>query len=185
MPSLEASAVVINIIGVWLTARRSMMCWPIGMVGVLLYLRQFYIWHLYGDMILQGIYIIILAYGWYSWSISEKTHELPTYIQPALKKRLFGELGFCVCVAAPVGWGFAYFTNDPQPYIDSLLMCLSLLASVWTTRKYIENWVLWIIVDFIYALLFLYREDTLTACLYIMFGILAVYGAYKWKLPAT
>lgn len=181
MPSLEATAVIINILGVWLTARRSMMCWPVGIVGVLLYLRQFYLWHLYGDMLLQGVYIIILAYGWYSWHTSKSDDTKWLCSHSTTPARLTMQTILAAGLALPIGWFFAHFTDDPQPYLDSLLMCLSLLASLWTTRKYIENWYLWIIIDLAYALLFLYRKDILTASLYATFDILAVYGAYKWK----
>ncbi|MCP1243330.1 nicotinamide riboside transporter PnuC [Acetobacter lambici] len=180
MPSLEATAVIINIVAVWLTAQRSMLCWPVGMVGALLYLRQFYIWHLYGDMLLQGVYMMILAYGWYSWR-KTATNENEARSSPPIPAHLLIHAVLAACVALPLGWGFARFTDDPQPYLDSLLMCLSLLASVWTTRKYRENWYLWIIVDTAYAALFLYRQDLLTSGLYAMFTLLAVYGTYKWS----
>lgn len=181
MPSLEATAVIVNILGVWLTARRNMMCWPVGIVGVLLYLRQFYLWHLYGDMLLQGVYIVILIYGWHSWSKNQTNKKESEYSQNIKPQYLFLQIALAPVIALPIGWGFSRFTDDPQPYLDSLLMCLSLLASIWTTRKYIENWYLWIFIDFIYALLFLYRQDFLTANLYGMFEILAIYGAYQWK----
>ena len=157
MRSLEATAVIVNILGVWLTARRNMMCWPVGIVGVLLYLRQFYLRHLYGDMLLQGVYIIVLIYGWYSWNKTKNNQKDSKYSQTIKPHRLLMQIALTPCLALPIGWGFAHFTDDPQPYLDSLLMCLSLLASIWTTRKYIENWYLWILFDFIYALLFFYR----------------------------
>ncbi|KAA8383508.1 nicotinamide mononucleotide transporter [Acetobacter sp. DmW_136] len=181
MPSLEAAAVAINITGVWLTARRNMMCWPVGMVGVILYLRQFYLWHLYGDMLLQAIYCIILGYGWYSWRTPKKAPKKQNHFHSLIPRNLRTQVVLTACIGLPVGWGFSHFTNDPQPYIDSVLMCLSLLASLWTTRKYMENWYLWIFVDFIYAWLFLYRTDFLTASLYTVFSLLAMYGVFTWK----
>lgn len=181
MPSLEAAAVAINIAGVWLTARRSMMCWPVGMVGVILYLRQFYLWHLYGDMLLQAVYFIILGYGWYSWRTPKNTPKEQSHFQSLIPRNLITQVALTACMGLPVGWAFSHFTDDPQPYIDSVLMCLSLLASLWTTRKYIENWYLWIFVDFIYTWLFLYRTDFLTASLYAVFALLAIYGACTWR----
>lgn len=181
MLPLETTAVIVNVVGVWLTARRNMMCWPIGIVGVTLYLRQFYLWHLYGDMLLQGVYILVLIYGWHSWKKTQNSKkEIGIYLKlspPYLSVQVI----VAACIALPIGWSFTHFTDDPQPYLDSLLMCLSLLASIWTTRKYIENWYLWIVIDFIYAVLFLYRKDILTASLYGMFDLLALYGAYQWK----
>lgn len=181
MPSLEVAAVAINIAGVWLTARRNMMCWPVGMVGVALYLRQFYIWHLYGDMLLQGVYFIILGYGWHSWRISKKYQKQKSFSRSFMPKNLVAQAVLTACLGLPIGWLFSHFTDDPQPYLDSILMFLSLLASLWTTQKYIENWYLWILVDFTYAWLFLYRTDLLTSGLYTTFALLALYGTYTWK----
>ena len=41
MSGLEIVAVIISALAVWLTARRHLWCWPIGLVSVLLYARIF------------------------------------------------------------------------------------------------------------------------------------------------
>ncbi|NEL42379.1 MAG: nicotinamide mononucleotide transporter, partial [Xanthomonas perforans] len=67
MSLLESIAVVINLLGVWLTARRIRWCWPVGIVAVTLYAWLFYQWKLYSDMLLQGVYVLTQLYGCWHW----------------------------------------------------------------------------------------------------------------------
>ena len=49
------------------------------------------------------------------------------------------------------------------------------------TKKYIENWILWIVVDVVYIGMYLYKELYLTAALYAIFLGLAVAGWRQWR----
>jgi nicotinamide mononucleotide transporter len=49
------------------------------------------------------------------------------------------------------------------------------------TRKYFENWILWIIVDVVYIGLFYSRNLALTAVLYTVYLALAILGYIQWK----
>ncbi|WP_264812701.1 nicotinamide riboside transporter PnuC, partial [Acetobacter oeni] len=177
----ELVAVVVNVLGVWLTARRNMLCWPVGIVAVLLYAKLFYEWRLYADMMLQCVYVAAQIYGWKSWSSARKAGEQTIQVVSVTLINLM--LGFAAAMLASVVLGaiMAIWTDDPLPRIDATLTCFSLLASFWSARRHIENWYLWIAVDFFYTLVFLYRQNDMTAGLYALFDILALYGALKWQ----
>ncbi len=57
---------------------------------------------------------------------------------------------------------------------------MSLLATYWTSRKYLATWVLWIVVDLVYIGMFIYKELLLTAVLYAGFVVLAYLGWREW-----
>jgi nicotinamide mononucleotide transporter len=48
-------------------------------------------------------------------------------------------------------------------------------------RKQLENWIVWLVVDFIYIGVYLYKELYLTSGLYFIFLILCVIGYLDWK----
>ena len=75
----------------------------------------------------------------------------------------------------------AYWTDAAVPWLDAQLAAFSLLATYWSTQKYIKTWSLWIIVDVIYVMMFIYQELYLTAGLYAAFVILAIIGWQQWK----
>ena len=48
------------------------------------------------------------------------------------------------------------------------------------TRKMLENWVLWIVVDIVYVPMYVYKRLPVTAVLYAIFLALAVLGLRSW-----
>ena len=49
----------------------------------------------------------------------------------------------------------------------------------WLSRKYIEQWWVWIVVDI--ELSALYEEIYFTSGLYALYVVIAVAGYFKWK----
>ena len=52
------------------------------------------------------------------------------------------------------------------------------------SRKKIENWIVWIVVDILYVGLYVYKDLTLTAILYAVFVVMATIGLLAWKKAA-
>lgn len=74
MSALEIIAVIVNVLGVWLTARRIRWCWPVNVVAVLLYAWIFFSVKLYSDMLLQLVFVVLQFYGWWQWSKGGSDH---------------------------------------------------------------------------------------------------------------
>lgn len=187
MSGLEIVAVIISALAVWLTARRHLWCWPIGLVSVLLYARIFLDAKLYSDLLLQLIFAVMQLYGWWQWSraVRGQDNSQPDnhHIQPQrlpksglLAGLLAGALGSVV-----LGYVMASFTDAHIPWLDSALTSFSLVAQFWMARKYIANWWLWIAVDIIYVGVYIYKDLNLTAGLYAAFIVLAVIGLRNWQ----
>ncbi len=49
------------------------------------------------------------------------------------------------------------------------------------TRKWLENWTLWIALDVVYVGMFVFKRLYLTAGLYAVFLVLAVIGLREWR----
>ncbi len=186
MSALEIIAVIISALAVWLTARRNVWCWPIGIVSVLLYARIFFDAKLYSDLLLQLIFAVMQLYGWWNWThkkaaenaVEDKLHILPQRLSAAGwgVGLLIGALGSVL-----LGYVMARYTDAHIPWIDSALTSFSLVAQFWMARKYIANWWLWIIVDVIYVGVYIYKDLQLTAGLYTLFIVLAVVGLVNWR----
>jgi nicotinamide mononucleotide transporter len=48
-------------------------------------------------------------------------------------------------------------------------------------KKWIENWLIWIIIDAAYVVLYLIKALPTYAILYGFFSLMALYGFYSWK----
>ncbi|CTP84808.1 nicotinamide riboside transporter PnuC [Xanthomonas graminis] len=180
MSPLELLAVLVNLLGVWLTARRVRWCWPVNVVAVLLYAWLFYQWKLYSDMLLQGVYVVLQGYGWWRWSQGRRDHG-KVQVGPLPRREGVLSLLAGAAGALSLGWLMHRHTDAALPWLDAGLSAFSLVASVWAARKRIANWTLWIVLDSLYVGVFVYKGLYPTAALYAGFVLLAIYGLRLWQ----
>lgn len=184
MSNLEALAVLVNVLGVWLTARRTPWCWPVGVVAVLLYVWIFYEVKLYSDMLLQVVFALMQGYGWWRWRTGRLDHGR-VRVEPLPLAQALVSLGLAAVLALLLGAGMARFTDAQVPWLDATLTAYSLVASYWAARKHVASWWLWITLDAVYVGLYAYKELPLTAALYAGFIALAIYGLRTWRQDLT
>ena len=56
------------------------------------------------------------------------------------------------------------------------------MVAMWLlSRKYLEQWLVWLVVDIITVGLYIYKGIPLTAGLYALYSALAVAGYLRWK----
>ncbi len=172
--------------GVLLTMRQNIWCFPIGIINVILYAWLFFSpgIRLYADALLQCIYVVLLIYGWMQWKENKKIFEnsYPVKIDSKILSKLF-----LINVAATILLAafLQKFTDASYPWMDSALTCLSLSAQWMIAKKYIENWIVWIIVDLAYLPLYLSKHLPLTTVLYFLFLLMAFKGYKEWKQKPT
>lgn len=178
--ALEITGFITGVLGVWLTIRRNILCFPIGIINVLIYAYLFQSENvrLYADALLQIIYLILLVYGWMVWDRSKNEKEEIRTVSILLAKKLV-IIGVLSTIA--LGVFLSLYTNASLPYLDAALTIISLIAQWMIAKKMIENWLLWIVVNTIYIPLYVYKGLAFTSILYLLFLILAINGWYNWK----
>lgn len=177
----EIIAVVVSAAGVWLTARRSLWNYPFSLLSVVLYAHIFYSVRLYSDMALQGIFAAALIYGLAEWTRHRERHGTVRVSHATLTEVVAGAV--CgVALALVVGWYTSTHTDAAMPWLDAAMFAGSLVASWWSARRRIENWLLWIVVDCIYIGMYVAKGLLLTALLYAAFVGLAVVGLRRWRI---
>jgi nicotinamide mononucleotide transporter len=50
-----------------------------------------------------------------------------------------------------------------------------------TTRKYLENWLLWIVADGLAIYLFYQKQTPEYIILYVVYTLMAAYGFWNWN----
>ena len=179
MTPIEVVAFVFGVATVYLSARENIWSWPTGMVNVALYAVIFFQERLYADMGLQVIYFALSVYGWYEW-LHGGAEKSPLKISRAPRAMLLWLAVGGVAFAAALTQLLARTTNAAVPAIDSSCTTVSLVAQFLMTRKYLENWAVWVAVDIVYVGLFISRGLMLTAVLYGIFTLLALYAWREW-----
>lgn len=177
----EAVGVLFGVLAVWLTTRENIWCWPTGLVNVGLFVVVFAQARLYADMGLQVVYVVACLYGWHAWLHGGADRgELHVSRSPRWILRLLLTGGALFAVG--LGSVLARYTDASLPYLDSGLASFSLVAQWLQTRKWIETWAVWIVVDVLYVGMYVSKGLYLTAGLYAVFLGLAVMGFRAWTI---
>jgi nicotinamide mononucleotide transporter len=181
MNPIELIAVVMTLVGIVLTIKERISCWPVAIVGILAYLVVFIRARLYADSALQPIYVVQNIYGWWYWARGgERGQGQAPIVVLDLTDRLRWLAG-TVAVSLLVGAALARWTNAAVPYADAALSTTSLVANWLLAKKVLENWWLWIAVNVGYVILFWRKQLTLSAGLYAVLLALAVAGLIEWR----
>lgn len=180
---IEIIAVICGLANVGLIIRRSIWNYPFGFLMVVLYAKIFFDYQLYSDALLQVYFFLIQFYGVYYW-LKGKADDGKVIVEYLPKKQYSIYL-----LVAFVGWlALSYlmhnFTNASYPFWDGAIAALSVLAQFLLSRRHVENWYLWIIVDLLAIGLFYIKELEPTAALYGVFLVLATVGLFKWRRAA-
>ncbi|WDS36402.1 nicotinamide riboside transporter PnuC [Pseudoxanthomonas sp.] len=184
--TLEWIAAIVSVAAVWLTARRHLLGWPIGLVSVALYASVFVEAKLYSDVLLQGAFAGFILYGWWRWK-SHLGQDGLVEVAPLARGAMLRDLSVGVVLAITLGTAMHSWTDAALPWLDAALTAFSLVAQWWQGRRHVAAWWLWIVVDVIYTGLYAYKSLDVTAALYLGFVGLAAMGLRQWRraLPAT
>jgi nicotinamide mononucleotide transporter len=177
---LELLSFALAIATVWLNIRQNHWAWLFAILSSALYGAVFYEAKLYGDMGLQLVFITVSVWGWYQWLKGDATHERLPVTQLTWQGRAVAVLGWVVGFIA-LAWFLMTFTDTDVPFADGFLTAGSLVGQLLLSRKKLENWHVWIIVDVLYVALYVHKGLMLTAVLYAMFVAMAAIGLVAWR----
>jgi nicotinamide mononucleotide transporter len=180
MSALEIAAAAVSFVGIWLTARRSMLCWPASLVACALYGKLFLDVRLYADMALQAVFGGAILYGWAAWARTRASTGTVA-VRALSRQGTLAGLAAGVLGWLAIGCFTSRYTNAALPWADAGLTSFSLVAQYWTARRHAASWLLWIAVDTLYVGLFAYKGLPATVGLYAALVALAVRGYRAWR----
>jgi nicotinamide mononucleotide transporter len=180
---VEISGALLGVMYVFLSVKQNILTWLMGLLSSVLYIYVFFDSGFYADMTLQFYYVWISIYGWIIWARGKPTDQGKEALPVTNTSK---KLAFILIVVSLILWALIWFilkkfTNSPIPVGDSFVTSLSIVATWMLARKIIEQWLVWILVDFVSLLLFLYKGLYPTSILYAIFTIVSVWGYFEWK----
>src|SRR5262249_46040103 len=152
----EILGFVTGAITVWLTVKENIWNWPIGIANNVFFIVLFLQAGLYADTGLQVVYIVLGVLGWYWWlhGGGQRAELRVSHVGVPLALVLMG-----TTVVATYGMTlFLTSIDDSAPFLDTFTTVLSLVAQLLLTKKYIENWYVWIGADVIYVGLYIWKD---------------------------
>ncbi len=174
-------ALVSGVLGVWLTIRQNIWCWPMALVSVVCSGIDFYDSRLFGDMALQVLYFLQGLYGWFVWQV-KKSEDFTVVKMPS-------KYWPYTLAAIALLWVLMYYVlhylNGNRATLDALLTAASLVTTYLMTKKWVENWLLWVFIDATYIVLYVVSGLWSYALLYLVFTAMAGYGWLQWRTKAA
>lgn len=175
MSIIEIIAVVFSLLSVVLTVKNNILCWPVGIVGIVFYMILFAQNQIWGNMALQILFVVQSIVGWCNWN--EKSKYPIKWISKESRWNL---------LAVSVLLFILFFMiirnhGGKMPYFDGVTTTLSVMAMVLLSYRKIDTWIFWIITDVIFIWFFYINSLYLSSAVYLVFLVLAISGFLQWR----
>lgn len=176
---LEIVAVIFGIAYVILAAKNKISCWIFGIMGSALSIFLFIFYaKLYAESVLNLFYVFAGIYGWINWKNQKDYHQI---YQHSFKKHLFIIIGGTIASFLLYYTMTYFFSGAKKPLTDSFITIFSFIATYLTTKKWIENWIYWIVIDAVTTYLYYNRGLEIYSLLMLSYSFIAIYGYLEWK----
>ena len=181
---LQIVGTLLGLIYLWLEYKANIWVWIIGaimpLVHGILYLES----GIYADAAMQLYYVAAGVYGLIVWKRKPRKSG-----DGVIRHTLRGWIVPLVAVYALLHVALYYilteFTDSRVPLFDSMSTALSIVAMWMLSRKLVEQWLVWLVVDMISVGLYIYKGIPITALLYTLYCVLAVLGYLRWRKMAN
>lgn len=177
---LELIATCSGLVNIYLVARANIWNWFFGIITVSLYLIIFLQVKLYADMALQMVFFCLQFYGFYQWRYGAALRT-PLKVQQAKVRTLCRTAFITVAAFASIACLLHYYTDSKTVLLDAAVTALSLVAQWMMSKKWLEHWLLWMLVDVISVIMYLTKQLYFTTGLYTILFLICLYGYLTWR----
>jgi nicotinamide mononucleotide transporter len=180
MNYLELTGALIGLLYLRLEYKASIYLWAAGILMPAIYIFVYYESGLYSDTGNNVYYLLAALYGWVLWKRSNgMAEELPIAHTPA---RVLLPVSLVLIAAFSfIAWLLINYTDSNVPLTDSFITSLSIVGMWMLAKKYVEQWLVWLVVDAVSCRLYVYKDLYFTSGLYGFYAVIAVFGYFKWK----
>ncbi|MFO7616608.1 MAG: nicotinamide riboside transporter PnuC [Bacteroidales bacterium] len=179
---VEITAALISLVYVILSVRQIRWLWLFGFLSAVLYSWIYFDAGFYAGMGLQGYYMFISIYGWILWSRGRGAGQSEVILKVtrvSWRTGLYLMLAWSLLLMA-ISLVLKYFTDSTIPFWDALTTSGGIIATWMLARKILENWVVWIFVDSVSIILYLWKGLYPTAILFAVYVVMAFIGIRAW-----
>lgn len=194
---LEIVAVLFGLMSVYYSIRKNIWVYPTGIISTVLFIYIMFVFGLLGDMLINVYYTVMSIYGWILWSKHSDDH-IHVEVKKACKKDW--QVGSMLFAGSLLFVGLIYYLKpyidnqfsmqgvklglyhlDWANYTDIVTTSLFLVGMYFMAKRNLENWIFWIVADFICIPMMYYKGLGFTTLQYFVFTIMAIIGYFEWK----
>ena len=178
---LQIVGVVLGLLYLYFEYKANIWLWIVGLIMPVVHGLLYYRSGLYADCAMEAYYILAGIYGLAVW-LRRGANGQPKFRITQATARVWGIAVVMYAVAhIVIYYLLSTFTDSTVPAWDSFTTACSVVAYWMLSRKYVEQWLVWLVVDVVTVGLYIYKDIPLTAGLYALYSVLAVVGYMRWR----
>ena len=175
---LELAAVLLAIAYLILAVRQNIACWYAAFISTAIFLYVFWQVNLYMESGLQVYYLAMAVYGFWHWRQGEHSG---TVLGVSTWRISWHVCAISFILIATLISGYLLNDTDQRlAYVDSFTTWGSIVTTFMVTRKILENWIYWLVIDGVSIFLYLDRELYFTALLFAAYIVIIFFGWFAW-----
>ena len=195
---IELAASLFGLVYVVFEVLQKNFMWYLWVLTSITFGIVYYYSHIYAYMGLQIYYVAMGIYGIYSWrrakALAKRAAAQPATQPGELRsedadilvvRRMSREVAILSTLFSIIVFFILTYilkcTEDPNPWLDSFCSVISMLATFWLSRQYLQNWYLWIVCNVASTILSLSVEQYYAALLYFVMIGMAIWGLWHWN----
>lgn len=180
---LQCVGTALGLLYLWLEYKANIWLWVVGaimpVVHGVLYLQS----GIYADAAMQLYYVVAGIYGLAVWKRRPRKSD-DGKIRHTPKGWVVPLVAVYALLHVAIYFVLVEFTDSRVPVLDSMSTSLCIVAMWMLSRKLVEQWLVWLVVDMISVGLYLYKGIPITSGLYMLYCILAIAGYLRWRRQA-
>ena len=178
---LDILGFTVGLVYLYLEIRASIWLWLAGVIMPAIDMVLYFKAGLYADFGMAIYYCLMAVYGFVLWRFghrAKKKGKMPVTHFPL--SLVFPAIAVVGLVWYVIWWILSTQTNSTVPLSDAFTTALSIVAMWALARKYAEQWLLWLVVDAICVVLYVYKGIPFKASIYGIYTVFAVVGYRRW-----
>ncbi len=175
----ELVAVVLAVAYVILAMKKRLACWPVALASSCIYVALMIESRLYMEAALNVFYAAMAVYGYFSWRHRRDTAGAVTVEHWSIKAHLM-TLAIIAVLTGINGVLLSSHTDAARPYLDSLITWSSVVTTWMVARRVVENWLYWVVIDAVAALLYFQQSRSPTGILFLFYVAISLRGYQVW-----
>ena len=194
---LEIIATIFGLLSVYFSIKKNIWVYPTGIISTVLFIYIMFVFGLLGDMLINVYYTVMSIYGWILWSKSSEDH---IHVEVKKASKNDWSFGSALFLGSLLFVGLIYYFKpfidnqfsmegvklglyhlDWANYTDIITTSLFLVGMYFMAKRNLENWIFWIVADFVCVPMMLYKGLGFTALQYLIFTAMAIIGYLEWK----
>lgn len=179
---LQAAALLAGLVFMVLQVLQHRWMWYLNLATSAASLAVTLMSSLWASAALNAYFIVMSVIGIFSWkklAQKDEGRDRLRLVRPTSRMLVISILAAAVlCVGI---WQILLAAKDASPFLDSLTLILSALATWWLTRSYKEQWYVWIVADTIALAMYVSQGLWGMAALFFFYVISSVIGLVHWR----